>query len=149
MNIFISCPISKYYNSNNKVNRDYINFLEKIYQICNEKSESVYLAIKNDDYNIRDMDSDEVCTLNDYNALLMSDLVIAIPEDSQGVAIELGWASALKKKIIVVYESQYAYSSLIKALDVVSETIKLFLEKGDGYSSVDNKFYEKLERLIG
>lgn len=98
MNIFISCPIAKYCNFNNKVDEDYINFLEKIYCLCSEKSNSVYLAIKNDNYNIEKMASNEVCTLTDYNALLKADLIFAIPEDSQGVAMELGWASALKKK---------------------------------------------------
>lgn len=148
MNIFISCPISKYYNSDNKVDGDYIDFLEKIYCICSEKSNSVYLAIKNDNYNIEEMASDEVCTLTDYNALLKADLIFAIPEDSQGVAIELGWASALKKKIIIAYENGYTYSSLIKALSEVTDTTLLFMDKGICYSSVDEVFFEELKKLI-
>lgn len=148
MIIFISCPISKYYNSDNKVDGDYIDFLEKIYCICREKSNSVYLAIKNDNYNIEKMDSDEACTLTDYNALLKADLIIAIPEDSQGVAIELGWASALKKRIIIAYENGYAYSSLIKALSEVADTTLLFMDKENSYSSVDEVFFEELKNLI-
>ena len=148
MNIFISCPISKYYNSDNKIDGDYIDFLEKIYCICSEKSNSVYLAIKNDNYNIEEMASDEVCTLTDYNALLQADLIFAIPEDSQGVAIELGWASALKKKVIIAYENGYTYSSLIKALSEVTDTTLLFMDKETCYSSVDEVFFEKLKKLI-
>lgn len=146
MNIFISCPISKYFNSDNQIDKDYVSFLEKVYQICSEKSSSVYLALKNEDYNIKDMDSDEVCTLKDYNALLNSDLIIAIPEDSQGVAVELGWASALNKRIIIAYEDKYLYSALIKALSVVTDVTLLHMKKIDNYSTVDESFFDNLRK---
>ena len=129
MNVFISCPISKYFSKDNQIDNDYVNFLEKVYQICSEKSNSVYLALKNEDYNIKDMASDEVCTLKDYNALLKSDLIVAVPEDSQGVAVELGWASALNKRIVIAYEDKYFYSSLIKALSVVTDVTFLYMKK--------------------
>jgi len=51
-----------------------------------------------------------------------SDIVIALPEDSLGVAIELGWASAMKKEIFLILDRNFSYSPLVQSLDAVSST---------------------------
>ena len=38
---------------------------------------------------------------------------IALPDDSMGVAVELGWASALQKHVILLIDINKSYSPLI------------------------------------
>lgn len=145
--IFISCPVTKYCNEN-LVTNGYQNFLEKLYEVCQSDCENIYLAIKADNYNIKNMASDKMCTLQDYNEMLEADVVIAIPESSQGVAVEIGWASALNKKIIVVLDEDVEYSPLIKAINEVTEAIILKINKKNTYIDIDSAFFEKIKILL-
>ena len=40
----------------------------------------------------------DTCTELDFEEMKTADLVVAIPEDSKGTAVELGWASCMKLK---------------------------------------------------
>lgn len=145
--IFISCPISKY-SDDDQISEDYKGFIKKIFNLCKNSSESVYLALERENYEIKQMKNDDICTLQDYKAICNADIVVAIPEDSQGVAVEIGWASALDKKIILVLDQIYTYSALIKAINVVTDAIIVNIERKDEYSSVDNIFFEKLSQIL-
>ncbi|MFA6268525.1 MAG: nucleoside 2-deoxyribosyltransferase [archaeon] len=72
----------------------------------------------------------DVCTPLDLNEIKECDLFVAIPHNppSGGVHIELGWASAINKNIIVCIQKKGVYSPLIHGLDKVSNTKKIIYD---------------------
>ncbi len=68
------------------------------------------------------MTADE-CTLDDFKEMNESDVILAFPGNpiSGGVHIELGWASALHKKIYIFLEKTANYSPLITGLKTVTD----------------------------
>ena len=80
----------------------------------------------------------EVCS-RDYRWMLQCDLFLAVlPLDetgsvilSSGTAIELGWASALNKSIILVCDPAARYSHLIIGLDAIADVVKVDINRND------------------
>lgn len=122
--IFIACPISKYIENNNFMNQDFRNFIESLYSSCLSFSPEVFLALRREEFGKKLMP--DKCTQLDYSEMLNSDLVIAIPDDSKGTAVELGWASALKKKVILILKSNERYTPLISRMNDITETIIIY-----------------------
>jgi nucleoside 2-deoxyribosyltransferase len=63
------------------------------------------------------------CTRLDYEEIRACDLFVAFPGDpaSPGTHIEIGWASALGKPIILLLEDGSQYAFLIRGLHTVAE----------------------------
>ncbi len=59
------------------------------------------------------------CTPLDYEGILSADCVVAIPgfPASGGVHVEIGWASALGKRLILLLETSGRYSNLVEGLE--------------------------------
>ena len=54
----------------------------------------------------------------DFKEIINSDLILAIPSDSMGVAVELGWASALNKTIIFILNGEmFAFEKLYQVTE--------------------------------
>lgn len=64
----------------------------------------------------------QICTPVDYAAMVRSDAVCALVGDppSDGVAVELGWASALAKPTLVVHSPQSPPTPLILGLSTIT-----------------------------
>jgi nucleoside 2-deoxyribosyltransferase len=60
---------------------------------------------------------------NCFKQIDSSDLVIAYPEKSRGVHIELGWAASRGKKIIVLMKNGEKTSSMISGLESVTDAM--------------------------
>ncbi|MEU3372079.1 hypothetical protein ABZ734_16645 [Streptomyces sp. NPDC006660] len=67
------------------------------------------------------------CVPSDFRALQCADLVLAYPGTpaSSGVALELGWASAMRKPVALLLDPGTAYSPMISALGEVSPVLPL------------------------
>ena len=65
----------------------------------------------------------EVCTPLDIETIRVSDLVIAIPGPplSGGVHVELGWASCLGRRIVLLLEKDHTYSNLVMGLGELTD----------------------------
>lgn len=63
------------------------------------------------------------CTKIDFDEIRSCDLFVAFPGSpaSPGTHIEIGWASALKKKIVLLLENERDYAFLIQGLSVVAD----------------------------
>lgn len=118
--IFIACPISKYIDGDKFTNDDFKSFIEKLYQICQRYTENVFLALRREEYGKKIMT--DICTELDYDEMETTDLVVAIPDDSKGVAVELGWASCMKKKILLILNEKQRYTPLISGLRDITDT---------------------------
>ncbi|MDR0923002.1 MAG: nucleoside 2-deoxyribosyltransferase [Hungatella sp.] len=145
--IFIACPISKYLREEEFTNLLFKQFITKVYELCRKYSDNVFLALEREKYGKARME-DEVCTPLDYKEMEESNLVIAIPEDSMGVAVEIGWASALKKDVILMLDHDFSYSPLVKAIGTVVSCDIIDLPVGNKYSMQECGILNSLEEKI-
>lgn len=118
--IFIACPISKYIDGDNFTNDNFKIFIEKIYNICEKYVPDVFLALRREEYGKKKMV--EECTALDFEEMKSADFVVAIPDDSMGVAVELGWASSMKKHILLILNQKQKYTPLISGLIDITNT---------------------------
>lgn len=105
---------------------DFEAFIRAVHACCRRSANDVFFAFERERYGHAVM-PDAVCTPLDYRAMLQADVVVAIPEDSMGVAVELGWASALDKEILLILDERFHYSPLIAALHTVARVRQLTL----------------------
>ncbi len=123
MKVFVVCPITKYIGrSGERVLRaDYRAFVEGLCEILEPWYEETFVALREEAWGEKVLPP-AVCTARDFAELRSSDLVLAWPEDSCGCAIELGWASALGKPIIVMVDAAASTTPLLLGLHAVSGT---------------------------
>lgn len=115
--IFIACPISKYLTADG-ICKDFEIFIKDIYEFCQGISSITFLALDREEYGKKKMYGSD-CTIADFNEIQNTDLLIAFPEDSMGVSVELGWASALGIETIVFVDKKYRQSELVKSINSV------------------------------
>ena len=125
--IFIACPITKYFDEKSQgMEENFKHFIKKVLEVARRYCDHVFLALEREQFGFARMEGD-ICTPLDYKEIQNSDLIIAIPEDSMGVAVELGWASSLGKDIIVIVQNKYKYSPLIKSLHTITKVEYIYL----------------------
>jgi len=121
--IFVGAPFHNYINPNTGI---FLNdkklMLECIINCCENKGHTVMNSHIRENWGKSWMLPEE-CTPLDYNEILNADIFVAVPGNppSGGVHVELGWASALKKRIIIFLEKGKKYSNLVIGLREVSE----------------------------
>lgn len=144
--IFIACPISKYLDGNS-LNEGFERFIKNVYNTCKLYTNNVFMALYREKYGKNRM-KDDICTPLDYEEMKDTDIVIAIPEDSQGVAIELGWASAMNKKIMLIMDKEGNYSPLINALDTIGNVDKYIECINNNYLAVEKKILSGISSYL-
>ena len=144
--IFIACPISKYLNENG-MDKKFESFIKDIYNTCCNYSNNVFMALYREKFGQARMEDDE-CTPLDFMEMKDADYVIAIPEDSMGVAVELGWASAMEKNIFLVINKKFKTSPLVNALDTVAKVEKFMVSTEHGYDDVQEEIIESIEQYL-
>jgi nucleoside 2-deoxyribosyltransferase len=117
--IFIACPISKYIKDGTFTDEAFKISVQGIYTLCKKYSLRVFLALEREKYGQNLMV--DICTILDLDEMKSSDIVIAIPDDSMGVAIELGWASILNKSVVLVLDRSQRYSPMISGLHEITK----------------------------
>ena len=115
--IFIACQISKYLTDDG-INKEFETFIKDIYTFCQKSSSTTFLALDREEYGKKKMYGSD-CTTADFNEIQNTDLLIAFPEDSMGVSVELGWASALCIETIVFVDKKYKQSELVKSINSI------------------------------
>lgn len=115
--IFIACPISKYLTEDG-IYKEFEIFIKNIYDFCQDISAITFLALDREEYGKKKMYGSD-CTTADFNEIQNTDLLIAFPEDSMGVSVELGWASALGIETIVFIDKKYKQSELVKSINSI------------------------------
>ena len=97
-------------------------FLEDMRNSILDKKVDIFLAHFREKWGKELMTADE-CTFDDFKEMKESDVVLAFPGNpiSGGVHIELGWASALNKKIYLFLEKNASYSPLIEGMKTITD----------------------------
>jgi len=85
----------------------------------------------------------EVCTPLDYEQIKESDVFVALPGNppSGGVHIELGWASVLDTRVVMLLEEGKNYSNLVLGLGKVGKVDYV------QYKTLD-ECIEKLDKVL-
>ena len=114
--IYLASPISKYVR--NGMTQDYTSTIDSVYELCSKYAETYYPLEKEAYGEDKSLGSGDVCTKIDFNKVNEADLIVAFPEDSMGVSVEIGWASSAQKNIIIFIDKNYHQSELIRFIDI-------------------------------
>lgn len=149
MKIFISCPFTGLCDENKyEVKDEFKDFFKELIRRIEENGDEYYLAIKRENWGL-EHNGPEECTLSDYNGVKESDFLIVIPGNkiskgiSGGVHIELGWASALKKKMHILVDDNFEYSPVMMGLNTLTD-----VEYHNINSFLDNKMLDLIVEII-
>ena len=116
--IFIACPFIKYMNGTTFTDSAFRMFIEQLYDLCTEYAPEVFLSLKREEYGAKPLPYYS-CYM-DLDEARDSDVMVVIPDDSMGVAVEIGWMSAVKKPIILVLNQNQVYSPLVKDIHKIT-----------------------------
>ncbi|WP_373142106.1 nucleoside 2-deoxyribosyltransferase [Mycobacterium marinum] len=135
MKVFVAAPFGRYLGRDGEFDTRFRRHLEEFYARLTDAGLEYFSAQVNENWGASPLSPAE-CVPIDYDELLSSDAVVALlgTPPSLGVAIELGWASALGKPIIVVGTATDA-SSMIAGLGRVADVCLISRDLGDGPSA--------------
>lgn len=93
---------------------------------------TVHNAHKRESWGASMMTAEE-CTRLDYENIRDCDLFVAFPGHpaSPGTHIEIGWASALGKPMLLLLEGHHTYAFLIQGLHVVGDVSYVSMPSGE------------------
>lgn len=147
MKIYLASPISKYVR--NGMDEDYTKTIDTVYELLNEYG-NTYYPLKKEAYGMdKEIGSGEVCTKVDLDKVNEADLIVAFPEDSQGVSVEIGWASSKSKKIIVFIDKKYHQSELIRHIDKITPAYMVNIDTRNGYEKEKGKILKAIKKYFG
>lgn len=145
--IFIACPFIKFIKGTTFINNNFRKFTEDLYNLCDKYASEVFLALKREEYGAKPLVSYS-CSM-DLNEAKNADLVIAIPDDSMGVAVELGWMSAMGKTVILVLKKNQSYTPLVADIHKITPGKVIFYENEEKNSLPDiEEALDYYKRLI-
>ena len=144
--IIIACPISKYLTDGG-INKDFEIFIKEIYSLCQNYSNKVFLALEREEYGKNKMYGAD-CTIADFNEMKDTDLLIAFPEDSMGVSVEIGWASMQQKEILVFIDSKYKQSELVKSINSITKGKRIDINTSKGYKDNTNLIKKYIKEYL-
>ena len=147
MKIYLASPISKYVR--NGINEDYTETMDNVYKLLCNYGETYY-PLKKEAYGAdKTAGSGNVCTKIDFDKVNEADLIVAFPEDSQGVSVEIGWASSVNKKILIFIDKNYHQSELIRFIDTITPTVKVNIDTVKGYKNVEKQILNEINKYFG
>jgi len=130
MKIFIAYPFTSKLQKNGLLPKGYVEELITLKKVLEDMGHKVVLAHEREKWG-KNLLSPDICTKLDFDAISRADLIIAYPGNppSGGVHIELGWASALGKIIIIIKKNNDNYSPLVEGLwKITSVTYILYTD---------------------
>ena len=119
MYIFYAFPFALLCNNKNgQVDEKYRYFFEGLKKIAKQNGHQYFLAHERENWGAEYKGPDE-CVPNDYAGVINSDIMIVVPGNpiSGGVHVEMGWASANKKKMHIFLEEDRKYSPVVYGLN--------------------------------
>jgi hypothetical protein len=130
--IFIATPITPLLDNANLFsgkNKERLSFI--ISSVRKYSDRKIFCAIEREQWGEELMPA-HICTRLDLQAMIDSKFVLAFPSTSYGVHVELGWASALNKPIVLIMNKNEGYKSpLIEGVNTITPTITIeFISDG-------------------
>ena len=145
--IYLASPISKYVRKG--MNKDYTETMDNIFKLLSNYGETYYPLKKEAYGEDKTAGSGNVCTKIDFDKVNEADLIVAFPEDSQGVSVEIGWASSVNKKILIFIDKNYHQSELIRFIDTITPTVKVNIDTINGYKNIEKQILNEINKYFG
>lgn len=145
--IYLASPISKYVRKG--MDKEYIEVVNEVYEMLKEYG-IPYFPLKKEAYGAdKKSGSGEVCTKIDFDKVNESDYIVAFPEDSMGVSVEIGWASSVQKNILIFIDKKYHQSELIRFIDKITPAVKVNIDTSSGYLKEKEKIKKAIRDYFG
>ncbi len=115
MKVFLAMPFSQFCENDEEVVIENRWFFFELIERVKELGMEYFLAHEREDWGAKYTSAKE-STVVDYKAMQSSDIVVAIPGNpiSGGVHMELGWATSMKKKILIFLDKNHEYSPMVE-----------------------------------
>lgn len=132
--VFVGGPIQYAINGSGQFNGFLKGLVERALTVLDSNGYMTLSAHRHEGFGELDVSEqqNEVC-LRDRKWMEKCDCFVAIlpsahdgtPIRTEGTAVELGWASALRKKIIIIHDPKAVYSHLIAGLESIADVTYL------------------------
>lgn len=130
MKIFLAYPFSQFLDENNVADEKNTEIINLVIDTLEKNGDDVFSAQRREKFGLELMPPHQ-CTYLDFEGIKESDVIVAYPGSpiSGGVHIELGWASALNKPIVLLLKKDEEYSPLIIGLHTKTSVFTMFFEE--------------------
>lgn len=134
--VFLGGPFKALVDANGAMNTEARTRFETLIEHLEAENYHVYNAHRRESWGAKFLTPDE-CTRLDYDEISASTVFVAFPGHpaSPGTHIEIGWASALGKPIVLLLEEGEDYAFLVRGLHTVADVT--YLTIGDTGSLAD------------
>jgi hypothetical protein len=150
MKVYIAAPFSSMTEKTNDgrlygelKNRTYIKFLEHIERVAKDCGHETYLPHRDLNKWGRVYIEPDETVKGCYVAVSSCDIFIAYPGKSRGVHVEMGWASSMKKRIILLMSPDDESTLITLGLNAVSTTESITFRDAE---ELETKLREVLNR---
>ena len=122
MKIFFAIPYSQLCDEKYEVKKEYREFLEDLIGETKKLGCDYFLAHERENWG-KEYTSAEESTQIDFETIKKSDLICVIPgvPNSGGVHVEIGWASANRKKMRIFMKKNYPYSPMVTGIHKLTD----------------------------
>lgn len=140
MKVFLAMPYSQLCNQKYELKKEYRIFFEKLTAEIKKIGCDYFLAHEREKWG-KNYSSAEESTIIDFETIKNADLVCVIPgvPASGGVHVELGWASANKRKLCIFLKQNSMYSPMVTGIHCLTDT---------KYYYYDNEYSDELIEMI-
>ncbi|MEV6719597.1 nucleoside 2-deoxyribosyltransferase [Streptomyces xanthochromogenes] len=130
--VFLGGPFKALVDSDGAMNAAARTRFEVLIERLEAEGYHVYNAHRRESWGAKFLTPDE-CTRLDYDEISASSVFVAIPGHpaSPGTHIEIGWASALGKPIVLLLEEGVDYAFLVRGLHTVADVTCLTIGDTD------------------
>jgi nucleoside 2-deoxyribosyltransferase len=130
--VFLGGPFKAVVDANGTMRPEERSRLEKLIAGLEAAGYTVFNAHRRESWGARFMTPQE-CTRLDFEQISASEVFVAFPgcPASPGTHIEIGWASALGKPVVLLLEQDAEYAFLVRGLHTVGDVTSLVLAPGE------------------
>ena len=138
MKVFLAMPYSQLCDKNYKLKSKYKKFFTKLTDELKKINCDYFLAHEREKWG-KNYSSAEESTKIDFDTIKSVDLVCVIPgvPNSGGVHVEIGWASANKKKMKIFLKKDFPYSPMVTGIHCITETDYIYYNEDYSDELVD------------
>ncbi|WP_181727517.1 hypothetical protein [Streptomyces sp. PT12] len=129
--IFMAAPFAQLVADGERVDATWRDRLETLRLALLDRGHAVFNAHHNEDWGAAGLPPRE-CVPSDFRAMLACDVVCAYLGSpvSAGVAVELGWASLLRKPVVLAHDRGATVSPMLRGLDSLTRVTRIVLPRG-------------------
>lgn len=148
MNVFLASPFSQFCDEETDTIINNRWFFEDIIFKLKQKNIKYFCSQEREEWGAKYIGPTESIKA-DVNGIQECNLFVAIPGNpiSGGVHVEIGWASSLKKKMIVFLEKGIEYSPMILGLPEITNCKFVYYDKLIDKKTVDIIINEIMEEF--